>query len=273
MRFFSSSALAKRREVQIGRKLFCCRCHPQSSRSACPRSAALIWGQTPPLPIGGQAACSPLCRLRCQNRDRAAGLLDRRHRRFRGAPDREGDLGLDLAVAQQPHAVLGAAQDAGLDQRRGVDRGLGVELAGLDRGLHAAEIDLVELLGEGMLLKPRLGRRRCSGIWPPSKPLMRTPERAVWPLPPRPPVLPLPEPMPRPTRHALLARARPVGEFVELHRASSSSAHLVEPAPTSGHGRETTSTSPPTTRTRCATLAIMPRVCRRVLQLGVRPIR
>src|SRR5258705_1199913 len=50
------------------------------------------------------------------------------------------------------------------------------------------------------LLKPRLGRRRCSGIWPPSKPLMRTPERAVWPLPPRPEVLPRPEPMPRPTR-------------------------------------------------------------------------
>src|ERR1700752_112359 len=42
-----------------------------------------------------------------------------------------------------------------------------------------------------MLLKPRFGWRRCSGIWPPSKPLMRTPERAVWPLP---------EPMPRPTR-------------------------------------------------------------------------
>src|ERR1700755_2624422 len=51
-----------------------------------------------------------------------------------------------------------------------------------------------------MLVKPRLGSRRCSGIWPPSNPLMRTPERAVWPLPPRPPVLPLPEPMPRPTR-------------------------------------------------------------------------
>src|SRR5271154_6402075 len=53
--------------------------------------------------------------------------------------------------------------------------------------------------GEGGV-KPRLGRRRCSGIWPPSKPLMRTPERAVWPLPPRPACLPLPEPMPRPTR-------------------------------------------------------------------------
>src|SRR6201986_2396144 len=55
-----------------------------------------------------------------------------------------------------------------------------------------------------MLLKPRFGRPRCSGIWPPSKPLMRTPERAVWPLPPRPAVLPLPEPMPRPTRMRFL---------------------------------------------------------------------
>src|SRR3954452_21680907 len=55
-----------------------------------------------------------------------------------------------------------------------------------------------------MFVKPRLGRRRCSGIWPPSKPLMRTPERAVWPLPPRPDVLPLPEPMPRPTRMRFL---------------------------------------------------------------------
>src|ERR1700682_222714 len=29
---------------------------------------------------------------------------------------------------------------------------------------------------------------------------MATPERAVWPLPPRPPVLPTPEPIPRPMR-------------------------------------------------------------------------
>src|SRR5690606_29141419 len=49
-------------------------------------------------------------------------------------------------------------------------------------------------------LNPRFGMRMWSGIWPPSKPLMATPERAVWPLPPRPPVLPLPEPIPRPTR-------------------------------------------------------------------------
>src|SRR6476660_8267556 len=51
-----------------------------------------------------------------------------------------------------------------------------------------------------MLLKPRFGKRRCSGIWPPSNPLMATPVRAFWPLTPRPAVLPLPEPMPRPTR-------------------------------------------------------------------------
>src|SRR5207244_10438881 len=50
-------------------------------------------------------------------------------------------------------------------------------------------------------LKPRLGRRRCSGIWPPSKPtLWKPPERDFSPLWPRPAVLPRPEPMPRPTR-------------------------------------------------------------------------
>src|SRR5436190_6049096 len=51
-----------------------------------------------------------------------------------------------------------------------------------------------------MLLKPRFGKRRWSGICPPSKPLMATPVRDFCPLTPRPAVLPLPEPMPRPTR-------------------------------------------------------------------------
>src|SRR3990172_771078 len=62
----------------------------------------------------------------------------------------------------------------------------------------------LSLTANDVLRKPRLGRRRCNGIWPPSKPLMRTPERAVWPLPPRPPVLPMPEPMPRPMRMRFL---------------------------------------------------------------------
>src|SRR3954454_24314140 len=51
-----------------------------------------------------------------------------------------------------------------------------------------------------MLLKPRFGSRRWSGIWPPSKPAMLTPERDLAPFWPRPAVLPRPEPMPRPTR-------------------------------------------------------------------------
>src|SRR3954469_3929564 len=51
-----------------------------------------------------------------------------------------------------------------------------------------------------MLLKPRLGSRMWSGIWPPSKPNTLTPERDLAPFWPRPAVLPRPEPMPRPTR-------------------------------------------------------------------------
>src|SRR5205823_144494 len=51
------------------------------------------------------------------------------------------------------------------------------------------------------LWKPRFGTRRCSGIWPPSNPrLCLKPERDFAPLCPRPAVLPLPEPWPRPTR-------------------------------------------------------------------------
>ena len=48
-------------------------------------------------------------------------------------------------------------------------------------------------------LKPNLGRRRYSGVWPPSNP-SRTlpPERARRPLCPRPEVLPFPVPGPRP---------------------------------------------------------------------------
>src|SRR5216117_1313709 len=48
--------------------------------------------------------------------------------------------------------------------------------------------------------------RRISGIWPPSKPIrIELPERAVWPLPPRPLVLPWPldSPWPRRLRRCL----------------------------------------------------------------------
>src|SRR6476646_8388353 len=74
-----------------------------------------------------------------------------------------------------------------------------------------------------MLLKPRFGRRMWSGIWPPSKPLIETPERLFWPFWPRPAVLPTPEPMPRPTRTRLLRApllSRMSFSFISLHSLS-----------------------------------------------------
>src|SRR5262245_12801493 len=111
------------------------------------RKPALAFRDHAPDPaLGGR-----LFRLGRQDRDRAAGLFDRRHRRLGRAGDRDGDLGLELALAQEPDAVLGPPQDAGLDQDLGIDRGLGVELAGVDRGLQAAEVDLAELLAERLV--------------------------------------------------------------------------------------------------------------------------
>src|SRR5262245_55563106 len=59
------------------------------------------------------------------------------------------------------------------------------------------------------LVKPRLASRRYIGICPPSKPGLVSPAcRALWPLWPRPEVLPLPEPGPRPTRIRALLEPR-----------------------------------------------------------------
>src|SRR5690606_22970926 len=87
----------------------------------------------------------------------------------------------------------------------------------------------------------------CSGIWPPSKPLIDTPERLFWPFWPRPPVLPLPEPMPRPTRTrslrapglsrislsfismhslSLLSRGNSVDHFDHVRQLGNRAAHL-----------------------------------------------
>src|SRR5437879_222626 len=55
------------------------------------------------------------------------------------------------------------------------------------------------------LVNPRFGTRRCSGIWPPSKPkYCLRPERDSCPLLPAVAVLPCPEPGPRPTRFGFL---------------------------------------------------------------------
>src|ERR1035437_1515054 len=66
-----------------------------------------------------------------------------------------------------------------------------------------------------MFVNPRLGRRRCSGIWPPSKPrFWPNPVPARCPLEPRVAVLPCPEPIPRPMR--LRVFVCPAGGFNPL---------------------------------------------------------
>src|SRR6516162_179469 len=87
-------------------------------------------------------------RLGRQDLNRTAGLLYRRHGRFRRAPHRKRHFGLDLATAEKPHSVLLPPQHAGFDQRCAVDLGRSIEPAGVDRLLHAAEIYLIEFAGE-----------------------------------------------------------------------------------------------------------------------------
>src|ERR1039458_3915328 len=78
-----------------------------------------------------------------------------------------------------------------------------------------------------MLVKPRFGMRRCSGIWPPSKPrIMREPVRERCPLCPRVDVLPMPEPIPRPTRlrfSVAFFGARMFDKFMTVFLQSASS--------------------------------------------------
>src|SRR5258708_17071117 len=72
--------------------------------------------------------------------DRAAGFLHRLTGAFRHAGDRERQLGLELALAEQAHTVLAAAREACGLQRVMIERALHVELAGVDRLLHRADV-------------------------------------------------------------------------------------------------------------------------------------
>src|SRR4029079_15180711 len=104
MRFFSSSALASAEKLILAASCSAA----ETIESSLPRAPfRQIWGS------GGLFA---LFNLRCQDFDRTAGLLDRGHGRFGSPIDLEIHLGLDLAVAQEPHAVLGAPHQAGLDK-------------------------------------------------------------------------------------------------------------------------------------------------------------
>src|ERR1700694_700387 len=91
--------------------------------------------------------------LLCRRQDfhRAARLSAPRDRRFRRAVNLDVQLGLEFTPAKQPHAILGASDNAGFHQRFGVDGALGVEQLGVDRLLNAVEIDLGEFEPENIV--------------------------------------------------------------------------------------------------------------------------
>ena len=97
------------------------------------------------------AAASAAGSLLLDHLDRSAGLLDRLERALRRAGDLEASLGLELALAEQAHAVLAAAGQARRLQRVMVDHALGVELAGVDQLLDRAQVHLGIVLGEDVV--------------------------------------------------------------------------------------------------------------------------
>src|ERR1700730_1251918 len=190
-----------------------------------------------------------LCRG--QDLDRAAGLLDRRDRGLRRAVHLDIQLGLEFTAAEQPHARLRTPDDAGFNQRFGVDGILGVEQLGVDRLLQAVEVDLGEFepedVGEAALGQPPVDRHlaalealdahagtRGLALAAAARGLALAGADATA------------------DAHALLARAGVVGDIAELHRSLPLSvAHDPDrkPSPVSGITHPSYFSS--TMRTRC----------------------
>src|SRR5690606_19668067 len=72
-------------------------------------------------------------------------------RALRSTGHLDGDLGRELALAEEADAVAHAAQNAARDQGRAVDRGLGVDPVGVDGGLQRARVDDNVPRAEGLL--------------------------------------------------------------------------------------------------------------------------
>src|SRR5271163_2372329 len=161
---------------------------------------------------------------------------------------RKVDLGLELAAAKEPHTVLGAAQNPGLDQGRGVDLARRIEPAGIDRLLQAPEIDLVELERELRVAKAALGQAAMERHLAALETLDAHARTRGLALAATAAGLAFARADAAADALSDFVRTGAVGEFVKLHRNYS------------------------TTRTRCATLAIMPRVAGVSTSSATRPI-
>src|SRR5256884_5112187 len=174
MRFFSSSAFAKAPKLRFAASCSAAetmiRLSPAAPQADAPgrgyrQTPDIIWcsasiksiALTCGSPAHGQAMTQMLRRLaffllgRGQDLHGAAGLLDRRDRGLGGAVHLDRELGLELAAAEQPQAVLGATDHAGLHQRFDGHGFLDVDQLGVDRLLQAVEIDLGEVEPEDVV--------------------------------------------------------------------------------------------------------------------------
>src|SRR5947209_916405 len=154
---------------------------------------------------------------RRQDLDRAAGLLDRGNRRLRRAVNLDGELGLDLAAAEQPHAPLGAPDHAGLDQRFGIDCAARVDGLGVDCALQPVQVDFGELdpedVGESALRQAPMQRHLAA-----LESLDAHAGARGLALAAATRLLALAGADAAADAHALFARAGVVGDFAELHR-------------------------------------------------------
>src|SRR5260370_13432405 len=161
-------------------------------------------------------------------------------------------LGLQFAGAQDLHAVPRMGDDAGLQQALDRDRFGGVELAGVDGALDPPEIDLVvDCLpgrGEAAFWQPPMQRHLAA-----LEALDAHARARGLALAAAPGLLALARTGAARHSNAGLRGARIVSNLVELHGAILY--------------------SPSTTRTRCATLAIMPRAAGGSIALARPPIR
>src|ERR1043165_666209 len=204
MRFFSSSALASAPKLRFAASCSAAETMARLSKSARP---AAIWGS--------RGRFARLFRGR-QDRHRAAGLFDRRDGGLRGTVDRKRDLRLQFAIAEKPHPVMGAAQQPRFDHSHSVDRRAGIELAGIDCGLHAAEVHLVQLelerLVEAALRQPPVQRHLTALETLDADARARRLALAAAAA-----GLALTRADAAPDARAVLARSGPVGDLVEFH--------------------------------------------------------
>src|SRR5579883_2451620 len=156
---------------------------------------------------------------RCEQLDRAAGLLDRGNGRLRGAVHLDIDLRLDLAAAEQPDATQSAPEHAGLHQRLGVDHRARIELLGVDRLLQPIEIDL-GIFDPEHVVEAALGQAAMQGHLAAFKTLDAHARTRGLALAAAARGLALAGTDATADAHALLARAGIVGDLAELHRPS-----------------------------------------------------